>query len=229
MALWTYINNWNVGSWTAASGEQEVTLAALKKIHAAGMAVTSIEQPMLTVSPDKSKMELDAINPNYASQTYTVTANMEIRSFEVLLDGDIPDGTKVTNLSNNPRTVFNAGEKFKVIIPSDRIQNATGNFEVTVKGQLRTNAVIYGLSYDSALQDFAVSRDPFNFQNATATALYSAQNTFLEIIKLAAGTNSPLAGAVFKVTDSEGGVVGVFTTDGRRFIWATGRYCLPRI
>jgi uncharacterized surface anchored protein len=221
MALWTYINNWNISSWTAASGEQEVTLTALKKIYTAGIAVTAIEQSMLAVSPDKPKMELDALNPNYASQTYTVTANMEIRSFEVFLEGDIPDGTKVTDLLGNPKTVFAADERFKVIVPANQIADRTGNFVVTVKGQLRTNAVIYGLSYDSALQDFAVTRDPFNFQNATTTALYAPQNTFLEIVKLVAGTNSPLAGAVFKVTDSEGGVIGVFTTDGN------GRVIVP--
>jgi TQXA domain-containing protein len=84
MALWTYINSWDVNRWTAVNGEQNVTLAALKKIYAAGMAVNTIEQPMLSATPDKPKMELDALNPNYASQTYTVTANMYNRiSWEI--------------------------------------------------------------------------------------------------------------------------------------------------
>ncbi|MDR1320300.1 MAG: Cys-Gln thioester bond-forming surface protein [Gracilibacteraceae bacterium] len=221
MALWTYIYGWNVNSWAAASSEQAVTLAAMKQIYSAGIAVTSIPQTMLSVAPDAAKMEQDALNPGYVSQTYTVTANMEIRSFEVFLEGDVPGGTKVTDLAGGAKTVFAAGEQFKVIVPADQIADRTGNFVVTVKGQLRTNAVIYGLSYDSALQDFAVTRDPFDFQNATTTALYSAQNTFLEIVKLAAGTNSPLAGAVFKVTDPEGGVVGVFTAD------SSGRVVVP--
>jgi TQXA domain-containing protein len=221
MALWTYINGWDVNGWTAANGDQNDTLAALKKIYAAGMAVNEIKIPMFTITPDRPKAELDAQSPTYASQTFTVSADVEIRNYEVFLDGNIPDGTKVTDLYNNPKTVFQPGDKFKVLIPADQISNATGNFEVTVRGQLKTNAVIYGMSYDTALQDFSVTRDPFDFQNATATVLYSPQNTFLEIVKLAAGTGNPLAGAVFKVTDSEGGVIGTFTTD------ASGRVVVP--
>jgi uncharacterized surface anchored protein len=221
MALWTYINGWDVNGWTAASGEQNDTLAALKRIYAAGMAVNEIKIPMLTVTSDKPKAEPDALNPQYASQTFTVAADTEIRSYEVFLDGNVPDGTKITDMHNNPKTVFQPGDKFKVLIPADQISNATGNFEITVRGQLKTNAVIYGMSYDTALQDFAVTRDPFDFQNATATVLYSPQNTFLEIVKLAAGTGNPLAGAVFKVTAGEGGVIGTFTTD------ASGRVVVP--
>jgi TQXA domain-containing protein len=174
MALWTYINGWDVSLWTAANGEQNDTLAALKKIYAAGMAVTEITRPMLSATADTPKVTLDSIDPNYASQTYTVTANMEIRSYEVSLDGVIPDGTKIADMNNNPKTVFAAGEKFKVLIPADQISGKTGNFEVIVTGQLRTNAVIYGMSYDTTLQDFSVTRDPFDFQDAKAAVLYSA-------------------------------------------------------
>jgi uncharacterized repeat protein (TIGR01451 family) len=213
MALWTYINNWDMNGWTAAGGEQADTLAALKKIYAAGMAVNEIKIPMFTVTSDKPKAELDAQSPDYASQTFTVSADVEIRSYEALIKGEAPDGTKITDMYNNPKTVFNAGEKFKILIPANQIHNATGSFEVGVIGQLRTNAVIYGMSYDTTLQDFSVTRDPFSFEDASANVLYSPQNTFLEIIKLATGTGNLLAGAVFKVTDSEGGVVGTFTTD----------------
>ncbi|MDR2088522.1 MAG: Cys-Gln thioester bond-forming surface protein [Clostridiales Family XIII bacterium] len=220
MALWTYINGWDVNLWTAANGEQAATLAAVKKIYAAGMAVSEIREPIFTVAADKPKAEIDALDPNFASQTFTVSADVEIRSYEVALDDSIPGGTKVTDLSNNSKTVFSPGEKFKVLIPADRISNATGNFEVTVRGQLKTDAVLYGVSFDPSLQDFAVTRDPFSFEDATATVLYSPQNTFLEIVKLAAGTNSPLAGAVFKVTGPDG-VVGTFATD------ASGKTAVP--
>jgi hypothetical protein len=104
---------------------------------------------------------------------------MEIRSYEVFITGTAPDGTKITDLNNNPKTVFQAGEKFKVLIPANQISNATGSFEIGVTGQLKTNAVIYGISYDTTLQDFAVTRDPFDFQNTSATVLYSTQNTFV--------------------------------------------------
>jgi TQXA domain-containing protein len=222
MALWTYLNGWNVNLWTAANGEQAVTLAAMKQIYAAGMRTETIERPVLTVTPDKTKAETDALNPNYVSQTYTVTANMEIRSYEVFIAGTAPDGTKITDMQGKSRTVFNAGEQFKALIPASETANATGSFEIYVTGELRTGAVIYGLSYDAARQDLAVTRDPFDFQDATVTVLYSPQNTFLEIVKLAAGTDSPLAGAVFKVTDAEsGGVVGVFTAD------SSGRVVVP--
>jgi hypothetical protein len=86
--------------------------------------------------PDKPKAEPDALNPQYASQTFTVSADVEIRSYEVFLDGNIPDGAKVTDLYNNPKTVFQPGDKFKVLIPADQISNATGNFEVTARDQL---------------------------------------------------------------------------------------------
>jgi uncharacterized surface anchored protein len=212
MALWTYINGWDVSLWTAANGEQNDTLTALKKIYAAGMAVDSIKIPMFTITPEQPKAELDALDPSFASQTFAVSANVEIRSYEVFVKGTAPDGTKITDLNNNPKTMFSAGEKFKVLIPADRISNVAGSIVIGVTGQLRTNAVIYGMSHDTALQDFSVTRDPFSFEDATATVLYAPQNTFIEIVKLAAGSNSPLAGAVFKVTGPDG-VVGTFTTD----------------
>jgi hypothetical protein len=114
---------------------------------------------------------------------------MDIRTFEVFITGDAPDGTRITDINNNPRTVFNAGEQFKVLIPADQISGAVGNFEIGITGQLRSNAVLYGKSYDSTLQDFAISRDPFSFEDTEATVFYSSQQTFIEIVKLAAGTN----------------------------------------
>jgi len=220
LALWTYLRGWDVNSWTATDPEQECTLAALKQIYNAGMAVTSIPTPMLTATPDNPTVQLDTIDPNYASQTYTVTANMDIRSYTVALEGTTPDGTKITDVNNNPQTTFNAGDKFKVLVPADKISGITGSFNLVIKGQLRTNAVIYAISYDSSLQSFAATKDPFDFENATATVNYSSQNTFIDIIKLSAGTNTPLAGATFKVTGPDG-VIGTFSTD------ASGHILVP--
>lgn len=129
IALWTYLLDRDINDWIATEevGASRV-LTACKKIYNAGIQVNAIPKTTLIATPDKTIPEKDNIDSNYVSLTYTVTSNMPMKEYEVYLVGDVPEGTKVTDLQNREKDIFNSGESFKVVIPSNSIANMTGTF-----------------------------------------------------------------------------------------------------
>lgn len=195
MAMWTYIESWDINHWSASGQEGAASVVtACKKIYTAGMKTSELPKTMLKVKADQTLPEKDALDTNYLSVTYTVTANVPLKMYEVYLDGKIPKGTKITDMQNKEKDTFQEGESFKILIPATS-SDAKGDFFVGVLGQLKKNAIVYGASYDTEMQSYAITKDPFRFQEAKVKVSYVNEgdsSILLEIHKKAAGTNRSL-------------------------------------
>ena len=233
MAVWAVVhdNYSNLDDWQA-NGEQNAHVEkAMKDLVAKGRANQYVYTSWLAVNPKSLNIQEDSINSNYMSQEYSLDSNVNIRSYRVVLEGSIPNGTIIADTNNNEKTEFDGAEtKFKILIPKDSI-TSDGSMRVIVKGKLENKAVMFGLSHDSQKQDYYVAPLPSYNGDSWADLTYKSDGNTpsepetppdnpdittptsgLQILKVEKGTTNGLAGAVFKV-EVDGKTIGHYVTD----------------
>ena len=105
-----------------------------------------------------SKFKEDNIDKEYASKTYQVTSSLPMKSYKVKLEElqeEEKTEFKITDLNNNPKTEFEENEKFKILIPIEKIKQEI-NFKITVEATIEAKPVIYAIPNDELYQDFAI-------------------------------------------------------------------------
>ena len=232
MAVWAVVHNnySNLDDWKANGSQNAHVEKAMKDLVAIGRANQYVYTSWLAVNPKTQNMQEDSIDSSYLSQEYSLDSNVNIRSYSVVLEGNVPSGTKVTDLSNGEKDSFDGTETaFKVLIPKDSIKS-DGDFNVIVKGKLENKAVMFGLSHDAGKQDYYVAPLPSYNGDSWVQLVYKSEGTTpeepdepnnpnvptpskgLQILKVKAGTTEGLAGAVFKV-EVDGKTIGHYVTD----------------
>lgn len=233
MAVWAVVhdNYSNLDDWKANGSQNAHVEKAMKDLVAKGRANQYVYKSWLAINPKNQTVDTDDKDENYLSQEYTLKSNVNIRSYRVVLDGDVPEGTIVTDVNNTPKDSFEGTETtFKVLIPKDTAENS-GSFRVLVKGKLENKSVLFGISHDANKQDYYVAPLPSYNGDSWVDLTYSTTGTVvpgepddpenpqvpepspgLQILKVKKGTREGLAGAVFKV-EIDGKTIGHYVTD----------------
>lgn len=223
MAVWAIVhdNYSNLNDWKANGSQNNHVEKAMKALVAKGRANTAVYPTWLAVNPKSTTVSVDEKDSNYISQTYTLKSNVDIKSYRVVIDGNVPVGAKVTDVSNKEKTEFSGSElTFKVLIPKD---SPKGEFRVLVKGKLENKSVLFGVAHDEKKQNYYVSPLPSYNGDSWVQLAYAPEGgdvpdtpetptTDVQILKVKKGTKEGLAGAVFKV-EVDGKTIGHYVTD----------------
>ncbi len=225
MAVWAIVhdNYSNLNDWKANGSQNDHVEKAMKALVAKGRANTAVYPTWLAVNPKSTTVSVDEKDSNYISQTYTLKSNVDIKSYRVLIDGNVPAGAKVTDVSNKEKTEFSGSElTFKVLIPKD---SPKGEFRVLVKSKLENKSVLFGVAHDEKKQNYYVSPLPSYNGDSWVQLAYAPEGgdvpdtsetptatTDVQILKVRKGTKEGLAGAVFKV-EIDGKTIGHYVTD----------------
>ena len=234
MAVWAVVhdNYSNLNDWKANGSQNANVEKAMKDLVAKGRANQHVYRTWLAMNPKSPKAETDSKDSNYLSQEYTLDCNVDIFSYRVVIDGDVPAGAKVTDANNNEKDSFNGSEKtFKVLIPKESAGEG-GSFRVLVKGNLENKAVLFGKSHANK-QDYYVAPLPSYNGDSWVDLIYGepgttpdppdqpdtpdnpntpTPSTDIQILKVDKGTQKGLAGAVFKV-EVDATTIGHYVTD----------------
>ncbi len=234
MAVWAVVhkNYSNLNDWKANGSHNAHVEKAMKDLVAKGRANQYVYKSWLSINPKNPSVETDSKDESYLSQEYTLKSNVNINSYRVVIDGDVPKGVMVTDVNNTPKDSFSGTEKtFKVLIPKDTA-GEKGQFRVLVKGKLENKSVLFGLSHSSKKQDYYVAPLPFYNGDSWVDLLYGDGGDIpdipdeptpgIQILKVKKGTTEGLAGAVFAVS-VDGKVIGHYVTDER------GQIVIPNI
>lgn len=226
MAVWAVVhdNYSNLNDWKANGSQNANVEKAMKDLVAKGRANQYVYKSWLAINPKNQTVDTDDKDENYLSQEYTLKSNVDIRSYRVVIDGDVPQGAVVTDVNNTPKNSFEGTETtFKVLIPKDTAGDG-GSFRVLVKGKLENKSVLFGLSHSSGKQDYYVAPLPSYNGDSWVDLTYGTGGDVtpppgtgtptpgLQILKVKKGTTEGLAGAVFKV-EIDGKTIGHYVTD----------------
>lgn len=245
-ALKIYLENQagtrNVAGWSALNADNQYMYDAIMSIYNAGIKNTVIPPaPTVTViaAGGNAMTEQDIDGEIYFVKEYTVTSNVAIKSYTVSIKGSKPTDTIIAAVNGtSEKTTFNAGEKFRVLVPKTSVTNS-GSLTLDVKGEVENHRILYGTSFNAGTQDYAITAASVTFKNAGAYATFeqipttepvteptttpetttettteAPQNGSLEINKYKSGTIEGLTGAVFEIRNSAGTVVSIVSTDG---------------
>lgn len=207
-AIYCAVYDRDPNSYGALGGEAgERTLNAMKNIvNIARTGAETKPSATLNITANSAKWEIDAIDKNYVSKEFTVTASAGIKDYEVALTGDVVEGTKIVDTNNEEKSQYVDGEKFKIIIPIKNLHE-DGNFSININGKVATKPVLYGLSPSSTLQNVALTGSIYEAGSGSKTEYYFKNETKIEILKQNQETKAPLENVKFQILDENKKVI----------------------
>ena len=210
-------------------------LKATQDIYYRGMLWNVMISPKLTAQPDRASAYPVTINgERYYQQIFTVTTETWPvgQKAAVTLAGSVPAGAKIVDLQDRETATValtTAGEigfqgKIKVLYPAASVEGKTGSVQLNLSATVVQYAIFYAVCAEKDrygnVQNYMLDTDPdipivgsaiSNFSAAAAPEV-SNEQTALRIVKVEEGTNAPLEGAIFKVTNPNGTVLGSFSS-----------------
>lgn len=123
-AIYCIIYN-RTGSEYSAIGEAgQRTLNAMMQILNAARASTENKINSNLTLEESEGWILDNIDNKYISKIFTVKANATLEEYEITIDGQLPEGSKIVDLENKEKNKFNKDENFKIIMPITNISES---------------------------------------------------------------------------------------------------------
>ena len=200
--------------YTAIGEAGERTLDALTRIVEAARNSSAVKvSSELVIKSDNSLWQIDSINNQYISQTFSVQAGGTINSYEAIIEGEVPEGTILTDVNNNVVSSFKSGEKFKILIPLLNIAE-DGNFIIKVTGKVKTKPILYGESGNSGTQNYALTAFQYEDGEGEESIYYTKNSSKIVITKKADKTGIPLKGVQFQLLDENQQVIYSELTTG---------------
>lgn len=208
-AVYTLKENRNVADYEAVDTEAgRRTLQAYLKIveNARNSNETLKDNNKISVLPISEEWKVDEQNNSFVSKIYKINTKLTNGNFEVKINGILPEGSILTDEQNNLRNSFKINEKFKILIPIDKLKENI-NFSINVKADLETKPVVYGKTNIPETQNYAIA----GYMNEPSETNYEENClkniTKIRIIKKEYGSEKRLKDVKFNLLDLNKNVI----------------------
>ena len=116
------------------------TLNALKQIVTVARNSTQVKPTAnVTITAQDNQWKLEN-NTGYVYRTFKAEAGGNIQNYQLTLQGEVPEGTLLTNQQNEEKQTFSGGEIFKIRIPLKSLTKS-GSFEIKSTTEVITTPV----------------------------------------------------------------------------------------
>lgn len=202
-AVYCMLTNRDVNEYSAIGESGERCLNALKQI-VTNARKSSATKPSseLKIKQENSLWKIDAIDKEYVSQTFTVSADANFNKYTVDVKNLSIEGFKITDKNNKEKEEFESTEEFKILIPITNILE-DGNFTIAVSSEVETKPVFYGETRDSSLQNYALTGYTYEEGSGTKKVYYDKNETKVIIVKKDESGIKKLQGVEFELLDKE--------------------------
>ena len=208
-AVWVYLNNLNIEQITPYASGNENVVNAIKKIYSDGMSMNYTSEAILNLNK-VGNADIDNIDREYYSQTYSMSYNTNVKSIELSTMGI--DNVKITDLNNNEISDINNVNEFKILIPRSSI---TQNKELLLnfRTQSKQTSVMFGATNMSDRQNMGLILDPVNFRNVQDRFTVEYKTSKINLQKVDKYTKEPVANVKFKFETLTGENLGEYITN----------------
>ena len=238
-AIYSILNQRDIRKYYHAADQRgEKIINAIENLVSIGVNGTQTKTSAKLIIKKVGDFNIDSIDSNYYSQQYNVTSEISMSNYDIISTQNFPEGSIITDLTNNQKTNFSKGEKFKILIPKDKITSDINGI-INIQGRCETYPIFYGESGVEGYQNYAVCYDVNEMcegrvileekthGKVTATKRSADDNIWTEDKK-----GDVLKGAVYEIRDENNNVVTTLTTDENGQIHAKldlGKYTIQEI
>lgn len=203
-AIYCYIHGNNPNDYSPIGEAGNRTLRALKQIltNAESSNETQISNTVKVIK-EQDSFNVDSKEKNYVSKIYSIQAGTTISNYQIELEKEnqnLPEGIKITDTNNNPKTEFSQNEKFKILIPIKNLLNED-SFNIKIKTKIKNKPVLYGKAENSGYQDYALTAATYEDAYGKAQDKYYKNETKVKIIKQDEETKERLENVEFNILD----------------------------
>lgn len=138
-AIYCVILNRDTNLYRGKNTSGDNVVNVIKKLKDIGLnGSQGFPNPNLKINKSGSFVE----DGNYYSQTYSVSASVDISTFEIEKITGFPEGSFVADSSGNAKTYFMSGQKFKVMVPKSKITKNINGI-IYANANCRTYPILY--------------------------------------------------------------------------------------
>ena len=209
-AIYSYIHGNQLSDYEAIGEAGQRTLNAMYKIinDANNSAEVQISNKV-DIQKIQKNWKQDSLESQYVSKTYKISAKTNIDKYKVSVtdeNGQVIEGMKITDETNEEKEEFNSNEIFKILIP---IKHMTEDktIQIQIETKVETKPILYGKAPSSNLQDYALTASTYEDGTGETQDYYSKNKTKLIIIKQDKETEEKLQGVEFQVLDENKNVI----------------------
>ena len=201
-AVYTVLYENNIEDYTGIGEAGTRTLKALKQIltNAKNSTETKISSG-ITIN-EENNWKVDDINSNYACKMYSISAKGNMKNYKINIYGNIPENTKIVDITNNEKNEFLNNEKFKILIPITNLVNS-GEFNIKVESEVNTKPIFIGKAPTADLQNYAITGGIYENGDGDIKVLYNKNETSIKVLKQDNDSEKPLEGAEFDLYNSD--------------------------
>jgi len=148
---------------------------------------------------------------------YNVSSRIDMMNYEVTNLNGLPTGTFIANTTNNPQTVFNYGENFRVLIPKSGLTDDVDG-KVDIKSKVKNYPIFYGEA-PAGMQNYIITYDTYGDETCSINCNLKTNSGKLKVVKIDGETLNPIEGVEFKLKseDPEIFYIGVTNNNGEAF------------
>ena len=151
---------------------------------------------------------------DYYFQEYSISSPVETSEYTITATNGLPNGSQITNMSNNVQSTFSGSEHFKVRIPKTSLSSDI-NVTIVLQAKCKTYPVFYGKTTVPGTQDYLLTFDPFGDVAGRADLNIKTNTGKIKIVKNDEDTNQPISGVTFQLLTKDGTVIANATTNER--------------
>lgn len=189
----------------------EISDAAIR-VHELYLKLVAIATTSGDTLVDNNKIKIAVendwqIEENYLVKTYKIESVIKDGKYKLELSGNLPQGSKLVDELNTEKKEFNLTEKFKIMVPLDKI-NQSYDYTLKATSTLKTYPIYHGKSTIALKQDYALTVDETEETvNCTLSDKVIENTTKIIIIKKEYGSEKKLAGVKFNLLDENKSII----------------------
>lgn len=207
-AVWAYLETLDLNAITPYSVGNENVVNAIRKIYNDGMSMSYTSEAILNIEK-QGCADIDSIDREYYSQTYSISHNENIKNINLSLMG--ADNIKITNLKNEPISDINGVNEFKILVPITSV-NENKNIKLNFRTEAKQTSVMFGATTRGDRQNMSLLLDPVNFRTVQSNFDIEYKTMNITLNKIDKDTKKGIKGVTFKFETLDGKELGKYVT-----------------
>ncbi len=205
IAVYTVLENRNPDDYKPIDTDEA------RRVYQVYLKILNLAQNCNEILANNDKISIVAVSDwniedKYLSKTYNLNSIIKNGKFNLELQGNLPEGSKLVDESNNEKTEFLLNEKFKIMVPIEKIDTIY-DFSLKATSNLKTYPIFFGKTTIEGKQDYALVGETTETLNCKFSDKTIKNTTRIRIIKKEYGSEKRLGGVKFNLLDENKNII----------------------